>query len=220
MPKSKNYDEWVKKTYPRKCNHCDYISNNPSMHSYHKQTHAPIPEGQLCNHGCGSLALFRGTGGKYTCMKNSRRCPAYIKQQSARVTAQWQRPESTQRKEETKKSLIKRLHNEETFKKQSETKRKKFGTLDPVKAKEFRRYARFIRQRAQQWAKGQGYVIGKQTYHIDHKLSILDAWKAGLSEEIVNHPANLQILEAKQNSRKGSNSTLSINELLNLIRSF
>ena len=79
-----------------------------------------------------------------------------------------------------------------------ETKRKKFGTLDPVKAKEYRHYARYIRQKAQKWAKDNDYEIGKQTYHVDHKLSILDAWKAGLSEEIVNHPANLQILEAKQ----------------------
>jgi hypothetical protein len=48
-------------------------------------------------------------------------------------------------------------------------------------------------------------------------LSIFDAWKAGLSENIVNHPANLQILEAKKNSSKGSKSILTVEELMRLI---
>ena len=67
-----------------------------------------------------------------------------------------------------------------------------------------------MRQRVQQWEKEQGYVLGQQTYHVDHKLSILDAWKVGLSEEVANHPANLQIIEAKSNTSKGSNSILTV----------
>ena len=61
--------------YPRKCEYCDYVSNNPSMYHYHKQIHDPIPDNQLCDHGCNSPALFRGTGGKYTCHKNAHHCP-------------------------------------------------------------------------------------------------------------------------------------------------
>ena len=67
------------------------------------------------------------------------------------------------------------------------------------------------------WAKEQGYVLGQQTIHVDHKLSILDAWHAKLSVETVSHPANLQILEAKKNSSKGRKSSLTVNELLNLL---
>ena len=44
--------------YPRKCEHCDYISNNPAMYSIHKKTHQPIPDGQLCDHGCGQNAIM------------------------------------------------------------------------------------------------------------------------------------------------------------------
>lgn len=82
--------------------------------------------------------------------------------------------------------------------------------------KDFRHYARRVRGRAQKWAKEQGYVLGRQTYHVDHKLSVFDAWKAGLPEKIINHPANLQILTAKQNSSKGAKSSISIEELLKL----
>jgi hypothetical protein len=209
MPAPKDY---IKISYPRKCEHCDYLSNNPQMYSYHKHTHDPIPEGQLCDHGCGQLAIYRGTGGKYTCNLVAHHCPAYLQEHSSRIKQHWEG--NISRKEATRKSFIERLHNKETVEKQSKTKREKFGTLDPVRAKEYRHYARFIRQRAQRWAKSQGYVLGQQTYHVDHKLSILDAWHAGLTEEVVNHPANLQILEAKLNSGKGAKSILTVNELL------
>jgi hypothetical protein len=214
MPASKDY---VKINYPRKCEHCDYVSNNPQMYSYHKQTHDPIPDGQQCDHGCGQQAMFKGTGGKYTCVKNAHHCPEYIRLHSQRVKEQWADPSSAQRKEDTKQSFIKRLHNEETIQKQIKTKREKYGTLDPAKAKEYRHYARFIRQRAQKWAKDQGYILGKQTYHVDHKLSIMDAWRAGLSEEVVNHPANLQVIEANKNSSKGAKSSITLEELLQLV---
>jgi hypothetical protein len=212
MPPPKNY---IKIKYPRKCEHCDYVSNNPSMYHYHERTHDPIPDGQLCDHGCGKLAQYRGTGGKYTCEEKFSLCAKYLSDLANRTRLSW--VNDNDRKEETKKSLINRLHNEENYKKSSETKRKKFGTLDPVRAKEYRHYARFIRQRAQKWAKEQGHILGQQTYHVDHKLSILDAWKLGLSEQIVNHPANLQILEAKVNSGKGSKSSITVEELLTQI---
>lgn len=215
MPKSKNYNTWVKQSYPRKCNVCEYTSNNPSMYHYHKKTHDTIPLGQLCDHGCKQPALFKGTGGKYTCAKVAQHCPEYIRNHSARVAKHWANPGTEKRKEETRDRFFKHCCGvPEVVAKMSNTKRKKFGTLDPDKATEFRRYARFIRQRAQRWAKDQGYVLGQHTYHVDHKLSILDAWKAGLSEEIVNHPANLQIIEAKMNCSKGSNSTITVDELL------
>jgi hypothetical protein len=190
------------------------------MYYYHKQTHDPIPVGQLCDHGCGQLASYRGTGGKYTCKKIAQKCPEYIREHIKRIKEQWQRPGAEERKQKTKDSLILRLHNEESYKKVAVTKRAKAGTLDPIKAKEYRRYARFIRSRAQKWAKDNGYTIGKYTYHVDHKLSVLDAWKAGLAEEIVNHPANLQILEAKINSSKGAKSSITVNELLELISKY
>ena len=203
-------------TYPRHCSYCSYVSNNPTMHHYHKQTHEPIPPGTLCDHGCGQLAQYKGTGGKYTCKKIAHQCTAYLLRHSASVTKQWEGNDT--RKKKTKERFLECCAGNKTaIDKMSMTKRAKFGTLDPDKAKEYRHYARFIRQRAQKWAKAQGYKIGPQTYHVDHKLSIMDAWKAGLAENVVNHPANLQILDAKQNTSKGANSIITAEELLKLI---
>lgn len=212
MPAPKDY---IKIPYPRKCEHCDYVSNNPSMYHYHNKTHDPIPLGQLCDHGCGNPATNQGTGGKYTCKHKFSLCPTYLSNLSNRTKLSW--IDADERKEQTKKSLVKRLHNQDTINKMKKTKQEKFGTMDPAKAKEYRHYARFIRVRAQIWAREQGYKLGQQTYHVDHKLSILDAWHAGLPETIVNHPANLQILEAKQNSSKGAKSTITVEELLQLV---
>lgn len=203
--------------YPRKCKDCDYISNNPSMYHYHNKTHGTIPAGQLCEQGCGNAALFINTSGKYTCCKITQQCKVYIEKHSLRIVEHWQRPESTQRKENTKKSLINRLHNIETVKKATLTKRIKSKIISPETIKEYKHYARKIRKKAQQWAKEQGYMLGQQTYHVDHKFSILDSWNAGLSEEIVNHPANLQILEAKANSSKGCKSSITLEELIKLV---
>jgi hypothetical protein len=215
MPTEKNY---IKIQYPRKCNQCDYVSNNPSMWHYHKQTHDPIPLGQLCNQGCGKPALFKNTGGKYTCCKITHHCEKYSSDHSDRVKQHWQRPDAVDRKIKATKTLLETARNPEAVQKMKETKRKKSGLLTPDSAKNYRHYARAIRQRAQLWAKENGYEIGQYTYHVDHKLSILDAWKANLPMEIVNHPANLQILEARKNSIKGSKSIITIDELYDLIK--
>lgn len=215
MPAPKDY---IKIQYPRKCNHCDYISNNPQMWHYHNKTHDPIPEGQLCDQGCGQPALFRNTNGKYSCRVTTYQCDSYIKKHSTKVKQQWSSPEAVARKEQTKKSLIERLHNPESVNKSKETKRKKSGLLTPEDAKNFRHYARAIRQRAQLWATDNGYKLGHQTYHVDHKLSILDAWKLNLPAEIVNHPANLQVIEAKRNTSKGSKSSITVEQLYEMIR--
>lgn len=207
-------------TYPRKCNHCGYLANNPAMYHYHVQTHAPIAEGTKCDHGCGQPAICRSTGGKYSCTKISQQCPEYVKKHSARIKEHWERPNAIQRKEDTAQSLIDRLHNQSTVDKMIKTKREKFGTFTPELVKDFRHYARFVRQRAQRWAVSCGHILGKQTYHVDHRFSVLDAWKNNIPEHIVNHPANLQILEAKVNSSKGSTSELTLDELYDMIEKY
>lgn len=198
--------------YPRKCNHCNYLSNNPSMYHYHAKTHDAIPTGTLCDHGCGLLAQYKKTKGGYSCQQITQRCPGYIKQHSVRVKQQW--VGDTARKEKTKESFVSRLHNQETVNRIKATKRKKSGLLTPELAKDYRHYARAVRKKAQHWAKEQGYVLGQQTYHVDHKFSILDAWHANLAETVVNHPSNLQIIDAKINSGKGSRSSITLEELL------
>ena len=201
--------------YPRKCDHCDYVSNNPQMYSYHKQTHQSIPHGTLCNQGCGQLAKYTNTRGNHNCEKVAQHCPQYIKEHSARIEKQWE--DADERRKKTKETFFKYCCNVPTvIAKQKETKLKKTNMLDPQVAKDYRHYARRIRSKAQQWAREQGYVLGQQTYHVDHKFSIMDSWNAGLSIEIVNHPANLQILDAKQNSSKGMKSSITLNELLSL----
>jgi hypothetical protein len=206
--------------YPRKCQCCEYISNNPAMWHYHDKTHRPIPNGQQCEFGCGNAAMFFNTSGKYTCQKITQHCPEYIKSHVQRTKAQWAATTSDDRKSVAKLAIVARLHNQATIDKMKDTKRKKSGLLTPILAKNYRRYARAIRERAQQWAIGQGYVLGQQTFHVDHRLSILDAWNANLPAATVNHPINLRVIEARLNSGKGSRSELTVDELLRLIAEY
>ena len=213
MPAPKDY---IKIWYPRKCEHCDYVSNNPSMYHYHSKTHQSIPAGTLCNHGCGQLATVINTNGKYTCLPMAQHCPEYLRKHSARVKKQWEGAE--QRKEETRLTIDTRLNTKENIEKRKQTLKEKWGDFTPEQMRDFRHYARRIRARAQKWAKAQGYELGKQTYHVDHKFSIWDAWLEGLPESVINHPANLRILEANENLSKGAKSLYTLEELLRLTR--
>ena len=215
----KSHTAWVKANFPKKCEHCDYISNNPSMHYYHKRIHSAIPEGRKCDHGCGQLAKFMNTGGKFTCEKIAHHCPEYLRIHSQRIENQWKNAD--ERRIKTRKTFFKHCCGvPEVIAKQKKTLQNKWGNFTPEQKKDFRHYARHIRQRAQVWAKEQGHLLGRQTLHVDHKLSVFDAWKAGLEEGIVNHPANLRVIDAKLNCSKGAKSSLTLNELLIEIQNF
>lgn len=199
-------------SYPRECKHCGYISNNPSMYHYHMKTHEIIPVGKLCDHGCGNQALFKNTNNIYSCSKISQRCPSYIKTHSERVKKQWSAA-SDQRRNQTRQSLIERLHTPEARQQQKAAIRKKWKHLSEESLKEYRHYARLIRKRAQQWARNNGYDIGRMTYHVDHKYSIWEGFNAGIPEHIMNNPVNLEILPARTNSSKGARCSLTLEEL-------
>lgn len=188
------------------------------MWHYHNATHAPIPPGQLCELGCGQLATIKSSGGKYRCVKNFANCPQYQKNQSARVTEQWARPESASRKEKTKKTFLQScVHNPEAKEKQKATLHEKFGWNSDKVGKDFRRYARQCRKMAQNWAKSQGFIIGKTTFRVDHKVSIWQAFQSKLPLKIVNHPENLEILSEFRNLSKGWKCSITVEELLKRI---
>lgn len=182
------------------------------MFHYHKKTHNSI-ESKMCEHGCNKPALFISTSGKYSCSEKFQFCKGYIRLQAERVTNQWASNKSDQRKIDARESFIKRLHNEETYKKQSRTKRLQTGLLTEEKRKDFRAYARSCRKLSQLWAKDNGHETGRQTFHVDHIYSVLDGFKNEVPPSIISHPCNLRILEAKKNSSKGRNSEITLEEL-------
>lgn len=208
--------------YPRKCNTCDHVANNPASWHYHKHIHEAIPTGQLCDFDCGQLATYKRTSGKYCCSETTHRCAGYLQRHADTVRRQWATNEWADRREQNRARTARETPEQRRARndKQSATMRAKSGTITPESAKDYRHYARGIRRRAQSWARKQGHTIGRSTFHVDHKLSINDAWKAGLPEPIVNHPVNLRILESRANSGKGPHSILTVGELLALIEQY
>lgn len=211
MPAQKDY---IKIQYPRKCEHCDYVSNNPQMYSYHKKTHAPIPEGTLCHFGCGNRATHRNTGGKHTCLERWCDCPKYLEQLAIRTEISWS--DADERKEATKKSFIERLHTETVREQSRQTKRRKRNERT-LEIKDFQSYSRRAREHSREWAKNQGYKLGVSGYHVDHILSIKEAWELGVSIPVVTHPANLRILWYLDNLSKGRSSDHTLYELIEKI---
>lgn len=204
--------------YPRKCESCDYVSNNPSMFHYHKKTHYPV-EGKICEYGCGMSAKFVSTKEIYCCSKNHMQCPSVRKEIADKVTNQWAAPDADERRVNAEKTFRKAVHNVETVAKATNTKWAKWGMENATAAqwKEFRKYGRSCRKLSQKWARDNGHELGQKTFHVDHIYSIMDGFKNKVSPLIVSHPANLRILEAKKNSSKGAKSEITLAELLGKI---
>jgi len=198
--------------YPRKCPKCDYVANNPQMFSYHKRTHEPIPEDAKCHFGCGNKAIHRNTGDKLTCKKKWADCPEYLKKLSERIAKSWEG--NIERKKITKKIFEEQVVYNRQAREKSIKSIKEKAILLPKDAKNYRSYARKCRKIAQQWAKENNYDTGRQTYHVDHKLSLLDCYYAGLSVNVASHPANLQIMPASENASKGRKSIITVEQLL------
>ena len=207
--------------YPRKCDYCDYISNNPSMWHYHNRTHDPIPEGRLCDHGCQRPALFRGTGGKLTCEKISQQCPAYLERLSTRIKEYWQSEESIERKVKTKNLFLECCaHNEASRQKMREVLRNKLKSMTPTEAREYKVYSRAARRLSRREMDKVICKVDYQVYQIDHILSLYDCWKLGLSVEIAAHLANCKIIHKSQNASKGKKSWISLEALQEKIQTY
>lgn len=209
------------KTFPHTCEICGYVSNNYAMRYYHRKTHQPIPEGKLCDFGCGRPAKFINTNGKFVCEKITHHCPEYIRKHSQLVKEQWKNA-SEQRRENTRNVFLKAcVYNDVAMKKSKETRWNHLGFINDEDMKKFKKYSHRIRSgirsiRSQFKQKGVDLGITKQ--HIDHKLSVLDAWKLQLPSKIVNHPLNLEIIDYMDNVKKGPKSSITIQELLESIK--
>lgn len=201
--------------YPRKCECCDYVSNNPSMFHYHKKTHYSV-EGKLCDYGCGTPAMFVSTKEVYCCSESHMQCPSVRKEFADKVTDQWATPNADERRVNAGKTFRKAVHNAETVAKATNTRWAKWGMENATEAqwKEFRKYGRSCRSLSQKWAKDNGYELGQKTFHVDHIYSIKDGFKNKVPPTIMSHPANLRVIEAKKNSAKGGKSEITLEELL------
>lgn len=84
----------------------------------------------------------------------------------------------------------------------------------------FKTYKRRVRYLTNKTIKNTSLDIsgrGIKGTHIDHKLSIMNGFTLGIAPEIIAHIENLQILTYRENIAKSSSSTISLDELLQLI---
>ena len=187
------------------------------MYHYHKRIHDSIPIGQNCDHGCQQPAKFKGTGAVYTCQKNAHHCPAYLERHSNSVKQQW--VGADERRASTKQKFLEVVHSDEIRDKTIKSIKAR-AIVKADDAKSYRSYARKCRKIAQQWAKDNGHDIGRYTHHVDHRLSLVDAFYYKLDVAIASHPANLQILPAKENSKKQARSEITLAQLLLEIQNY
>jgi hypothetical protein len=57
-------------------------------------------------------------------------------------------------------------------------------------------------------------------YHLDHKLSIRSGYDQGVPPEMVAHVCNLEMVSSEYNASKGAKSTLTFEELIEMVSQF
>jgi len=210
-------------TYPRKCNDCEYMSNNPAMWHYHKQTHESIPVGILCNQGCGQQAEHKNTNGNYTCSKPVQHCPMYKTKHAEQVTKQWAKPKSIKRKKELSKRSLAYTPEQRAQQatKQSQTKRRKrLATENTWERRKYNRSVIYHSNKNYQKHKNKinpmNLIVGRKEHHLDHQVSKFVGWMLNIPIDYISNPKNLKILYYKDNCGKRNRCTLHPLALLRL----
>ena len=210
-------------TYPRKCPDCEYVANNPAMYGYHIKTHTPIPEGTLCCGGCGLPAMHTTTSGKCWCDTVAHRCPAVRQTTADRVKKGWSENDWADRRA-TNASRTRNETPEQTkarSAKQSKTKQAKMRAAEhSMEKKRYQqaaiRYSRKTYTLYTEEINPENLPIGKQQYHLEHKVSRHIGFLMGIPLEYICSKHNLTVIHHLTNSAKGPSCSLMPLELLEL----
>lgn len=205
----------MKLVYPRKCHHCDYVSNNPAMWHFHAKTHIDIPPGTLCWNGCNQLAKIVRTNGKFACSVKPGQCPAYTHEQSRRVKAQWSTNNWEHRKQVLRDRSLAETSHQRSLRsiKQVATKQAKLMAVEHSLSQ--RQYAQSIIRRSHTTYKRNkellnpnNLVIARDQYHLDHRVSRHVGWLLQIPIQYMCSVHNLCLMHNKLNSGKGSKCSL------------
>jgi hypothetical protein len=193
-------------TYPRKCEQCSHLANNPASFSIHKKVHQTIPENQLCTLGCGKIATVVTTRNTYRCSANIGDCPQYINDLKLRTIKSWENSE--ERKETTRQTFIDAcVFNPASYKKASETKHKKLLAQDNTSDR--RKYNRQVHELSQRTYRENtsainpnNLKIGRVDHHLDHKVSKHVGFLLGIPAHYLADINNLCVLPYNENTGK------------------
>jgi hypothetical protein len=87
--------------------------------------------------------------------------------------------------------------------------------MDPSRVKEWEGYSRLVRRLSDATYRKfkaeinpHNYPRGVKTYHLDHKVPIIEGFIQGLDPTILAHKSNLQMLSGPENISKGRKSVI------------
>lgn len=86
--------------------------------------------------------------------------------------------------------------------------------------KEFLYYSALVRNLSEKTIRREfldNHHLRSSDYHVDHMLSIKEGFNQSVPPEILSDIANLKIIPKSENLSKGSNSSITFSELLEII---
>lgn len=207
--------------YPRKCPHCDYLANSPQSYSYHLRKHKAIPEGTLCDGGCGQLAKYRTTNNRMLCCEHYQKCPQYIIDHKQRVIDSWKNDTERKNKMVNNNPMLDEAARNKISDSQKQVWKERLLITEKDAPQDVKQYKRLVHNISQRTYKDNmdlinpnKHPIGRTEFHLDHKVSKHVGWLLHIPAKYIASVENLEVLPSQLNEGKGAKCSLKPSELL------
>ena len=197
------------------------MASSPQTFSYHKRVHKSIPDGKLCDGGCGKPAMFVNTKNKMWCVAEYQQCPQYIIDLKSRTTNSWKDADDRKAKMvETLSDPAIRAKNAAAVR---AGKRRRLIITENESPKEMKQYKRLVHSLSQAtYHEHQSIInpdnhkIGRRDYHLDHKVSKHVGWLLQIPAKYIASCHNLAVIPSTINEGKGPTCSIFPSTLLEL----
>jgi len=181
---------------------------------------------------CGCQAHYISFNSKQLrCVEKITQCPGFVKKAEAsrqKNISPEQRHAHMKRMSQNGNAKLVELHKDKHWRKQkseniTKSKVKNGSAIDPSLKDAWKLYEDAVdRITRESWIYYQdiinpgGLIRGKE-FELDHKFSKAEGFKNNIPPEFIGHPANLEMINRSENRKKYNTSSITINELHQLI---
>lgn len=163
------------------------------------------------------------------CATHHNKCPAKKASLSATVANKWASLTEEQKRENARGLFDYRdggENHQEIVNKARKTRIENGTYLNPDDQSEYKKYRTEVRRLTGQNYRRHKYTVNPddlprgRDWHVDHQLSIAEGFEQGIDASLIAHPANLRMLPGRVNRSKNRNSSITLEILISLVRSW
>jgi hypothetical protein len=182
---------------------------------------------------CGAQALFVSFNSKqFRCVEKITQCPGFVKKaeesRQKNITTEQRKKHMKKMSQIAQEKLLK-LHQDPEWRKRKGknitlAKVQNGSAMDPALKDSWKLYEDAVdRVTRESWIYYHDLINPKNLprgslYELDHKFSKSEGFKNNVPPEIIGHPSNLEMIDRSENRKKYNKSSISLNDLYQIIK--